>query len=235
MNPLSLENKTIITVSILLILAGSLENSFATLQNSTLDSQGNYANPSLGITFQATPGWNVQEPKKSQPGAPDIAVIAPYSTGFTASISFTVEKSNGTSLDSYVENKKSQLLANNQSTNIIFLSEQESTIGGFAAKISLLDENFTSQDSNNMIKFKQAVVLANDKFYTITYANDEKNFDADVSSYDQLLSSIKFVNGSVAPPIGYISIAIVLSALAGGTIIIIKRKRQSQRNHYNKK
>lgn len=223
-----MNNKTIIAVFLLLILVSSIQNSLAVSQNSTLDSQGNYANPSLGITFQAPPGWTVQEPKKSQPDAPDIAVIAPYSNGFTASISINVEKSNGALLDNYVENKKNQLMITNQSNSIIFLSEQDDSIGGFAAKTSLLEENFTSQNNSNTIKFKQTVVLVNDKFYTIIYANDEKNFDTDISSYDQLLNSIKFVNDNASLPFDYVPIAIAGIVLAIGVIIIIKRKMHSQ-------
>lgn len=218
--------RIILSISLLLILSASVPNSFASSENSTLDSQGNYANPSLGITFQAPEGWTVQEPNKSQSGAPEIAVIAPYSSGFTASISFNIENANGTSLDDYIKDKKSQLMANNQSGNIIFLSEQNDTIDGFVAKLSLLEENFTSQNDNNTIKFKQAIVLANDKFYMITYANDENNFDADLSNYDQLLGSIKFVNNDTSFLFDYASIGIVGGALAVGVIITIKRKKK---------
>ncbi|MGI0046689.1 MAG: hypothetical protein ACREBB_05825 [Nitrosotalea sp.] len=221
-----MDNRIIISISLLLILSISIPNSFASLENSTLDSQGNYANPSLGITFQAPEGWTVQEPNKSQSGAPEIAVIAPYSSGFTASISFNIENANGTSLDDYIKNKNNQLMANNQSGNITFLSKQNDTIDGFVAKISLLEENFTSQNGNNIIKFKQATILANDKFYMITYANDENNFDADLSNYDQLLDSIKFVSSDTSFLFDYVSIGIVVGALVVGVIIIIKRKKK---------
>jgi hypothetical protein len=213
------------SVSLFLLLVGFVPNSLASSQNSTLDSQGNYANPSLGITFQAPEDWTVQEPKKSQPNAPDIAVIAPYSNGFPSSISINVEKADGTSLDDYVKNKISQLTSSNQSNNIVFLSEQNGTIDGFAAKTALLLENFTSQNGSNMIKFKQVIVLANDEFYTITYANEEKNFDNDLPSYDQLLNSITFVNNDKSSWLDYVSIGIVAGALIVG-LVIIKRKRK---------
>jgi len=216
----------IISASLFLLLISFVPNSLAVSQNSTLDSQGNYANPSLGITFQAPEGWTVQEPKKSQPNAPDIAVIAPYSNGLTSSISFIVEKANGTSLDDYVKNKINQLTSDNQSNNIALLSEQDGTIGGVAAKTSLLQENFTSQNISTVIKFKQAIVLANDEFYTITYASEEKNFDSDLPSYDQLLDSIKFVNSGTSSWLDYLSIGIVAGALIVG-LVIIKRKRRS--------
>ena len=199
------------------------------MQNSTLDSQGNYANPSLGITFQAPEGWTVQEPKKSQPDAPDIAVIAPYSNGFTASISFSVEKANGTSLDDYLKNKENQLISNDRSNAVTLLSEQDDTVNDLAAKTLLFEENFTSQGNTNLIKFKQSIVLANEKFYTITYANLASNFDSDLPNYVQVQSSIKFENTD-SFPFDYVSIAIG-GALAAGTIIIIKRKKhQSQKD-----
>lgn len=223
-------NARIISVSFFLLIVSFVPDSFAASQNSTLDSQGNYANPSLGIAFQAPGGWTVQEPKKSQPNAPDIAVIAPYSNGFPPSISFNVEKANGTSLDDYVENKINQLTSGSQSNNISFLSEQNGTIDGFAAKTSLLQENFTSQNGTSVIKFKQVIVLANDEFYTITYANEEKNFDSDLPNYDQLLSSIQFVNSDTSSWLDYVSIGIVAGALIVGLVLIKRKRRPLQKN-----
>ncbi len=229
----SLDNRIVISISFLLILVSLTQTSFAISQNSTLDSEGNYANPSLGITFRAPSGWAVDEPKKSQPNAPDIAVIAPYSSGFTASISFIVEKANTTSLDDYIKNKETQLTSN-QSNNITFLSEQDFTVGGYPAKVSLIEENFSSQGSNKIIEFKQAVILANEKFYTISYANEKKGFDTELSNYDQLLDSIKFVNNDTSYWLDYLSIGIVAIALAVG-IIIRRKKTHSQKTRFLRK
>lgn len=208
-----------------MVLSASFSNSFASQGNSTLDLQGNYANPSLGISFQAPQGWSVQEPSKSQPGAPEIAVIAPYSGGFTASISFNIENANGTSLDDYVKDKRNQLEANNQSGDIMILSEQNDTIDGFFAEISTLEENFTAQKGNSIIEFKQATVLANDKFYMITYANDKNSFDNNLSDYDTLLTSIKFTN-EASSLFDYAPISIAAGALILAAVIVIKRKRR---------
>jgi len=220
----------IISFSFFLLLVSFVPDSFAVSQNSTLDSEGNYANPSLGITFQAPGGWTVEEPKKSQPGAPDIAVIAPYSNGFPSSISFNVEKANGTSLDDYVQNKINQLTGGNQSSNITVLSEQNGTIDGFAAKISLIQENFTLQNGSSVVKFKQVIVLANGEFYTIIYANEEKNFDSDLPSYDQLLSSIQFVNNDTSSWLDYVSAGIAAGALIVGLVLIKRKRKPLQKN-----
>jgi hypothetical protein len=209
-----------------LILVNLIPSSFASSQNSTLDEQGNYLNTSLGIGFQAPQGWIVQEPKKTQPGAPDIAIVGPYSSEFTPSISFVVEKSNGTLLNDYFENKKIQILKNAQSQNISFLSEQDSTINGYNAKIAIIKEDFTTQGQSTVIKFKQAIVLANDNFYTITYANEDKNFDVSLSNYDGLLNSITFTNSQNSFGTGlWLPIAGIGAAIAIGAILVIKRKR----------
>jgi hypothetical protein len=203
-----------------------LPSSFAISLNSTLDEQGNYLNPSLGIGFQAPEGWIVQEPKKSQSGAPDIAVVAPYSSEFTPSISFIVEKTNGTSLDNYFENKKNQIIKETQSQNVSLLSEQDSTIDGYNAKIIIIKENFTEQGQSVPIKFKQAIVLADDNFYTITYANLEKNFDASLSNYDTLLNSITFTNSQNSIGIGlWLLIGGIGVAIAIGAILVIRKNR----------
>jgi len=219
-------NLKIVSVIFVLILTNLFPSSFASQLNSTLNEQGNYLNPSLDIGFQVPQGWLVQEPKKSQSGAPDIAVVAPYSSEFTPSISFVVEKANGTSLESYFESKKSQIIKDAQSKNVSFLSEQDSIIGGYNAKIIIIKENFTEQGISAPIKFKQMFVLADDNFYTITYANLEKNFDASLSSYNALLNSITFTNlqHSLGMDI-WLVIGGIGGAIAIGILLVIRKKR----------
>ena len=91
--------------------------------------------------------------------------------------------------------------------------------------MSLSEENFTSQGNNNMTEFKQATVLANDKFYTIIYANDKNNFDSELSDFNQILDSIKFADNGEASMLDYLSIGIVGIAIAGGMIIRQKNLR----------
>lgn len=203
-----------------------IPSSFASSQNSTLDEQGNYLNPSLSIGFQAPEGWIVQEPKKTQLGAPDIAIVGPYSGEFTPSISFIVEKANGTSLNNYYEDKKSQITRTAQTYDVSFLSEQNSTIDGYDAKVTIIKENFTAQGQTDTIKFEQAIVLANDNFYTITYANEEKNFDTSLSNYITLLKSITFTSSQNNLEIGFwLPIWGIVVAIAIGSILIIRKKR----------
>jgi hypothetical protein len=223
----SLNLKIISTMSIL-ILTGLISNAFASPLNSTLDQQGNYLNPSLGIGFQVPEGWLAQESKKSEQGAPDIAVVGPYSEGFPPSISFIVEKANGTSLDDFFEHKKNDILKDAHSENITFLSELDTTINSQNVKLLILKEDFTMQQKSVVVKFKEALVLANGNFYTITYANDEKNFDASLSNYNALLNSITFINQQNSPEKDYwLPLSGTGAAIAIGVFLIIKKKKKS--------
>lgn len=217
--------RILVALSVILIFSNSCQNSHAIAQNSTLDSQGNYANPSLGIAFQAPPGWTVQEPKKYQSDAPDVALIAPYSNGFIASISVSVEKANGTLLGDYVKKENNLLLGTNNTGGIKFVSTEDGTVGGLAAKISQIEENFSSQGSNNVVKFKQAIVLADDKFYTISFADEKREFDSNLPAYDQMLSTVKFT-GEDSVNLEYLSIGIIASVLAVAATVAIRKKKR---------
>jgi hypothetical protein len=210
-----------------MILVGLIPSSFASSQNSTLDQQGNYHNPSLGMVFPVPEGWIVEEPKKTQAGAPDVAIIAPYSGGFTPSISFIVEKANNTPLSDYFENKKNQIVKDAQSQNVVFLSEQDNMINGHNAKILILRENFVTQGQNTVIKFKEAIVLANGNFYTISYANEEKNFDTSLSNYDNFLNSITFSNGQNLLETFWFPIVGIGAAIVIGAILVKRKKERS--------
>lgn len=220
----------LISATCILVLVSLLPSSFATSQNSTLDNQGNYTNPSLGISFHVPEGWLVQEPKKSQSGAPDIAIVGPYSAGFTPSISFSVENANGTTLDDYMKKINDQLTYAQQSGNIKLLSEKQGTIAGHASKIILIQENFTSGGKNMTLKFKQLNTLVNDQFYTITYASDINTFESGLAVYDKLIETIKFANSGQSLNLDYISI-IVIAVLIGIVIMMIKRKKYSPVNN----
>lgn len=217
------------------VLASSIPISYASPENSTLGSQGGYANPSLGIEFQAPAGWTVEEPKKFDPGAPDVAVVAPYSSNFTASISLNVESANATTLDSYVRAKTAQLEAGNPAAGIRLLSEQPDTVDGFPASTLLFEENFTSKGQGSMIKFKQAMVKADGRFYTITYANDLKDFDSALPDYGQMISSLKLGGGTTAFPLDYLSMAIVIVAVGAGLGMSVLRKSKRPQGSQPKK
>ena len=210
------------TVCLLFIM---IPPTFAT--NST-EETGNYNNQLLGFSLSPPNGWTVQELKKTQSNAPDLAIVAPKVEGFAPVISVSVENSNGTSLDEHVKDEKARLQPAVDAGRLTFLSDETKKINGYDAQISESKGEFLSQNQGFIIKFREAIISANDKFYAITYANQEKHFDDELQNFDGVLSSFQILsNKSNEPSTNFIleiGIGIVI-AIGVVTIIIIKRKK----------
>ena len=219
----------ILVLNICFLLFVSLVPQIFASSNST-EETGNYANQQLGFSFHPPDNWTVQELKKTQPNAPDVVVVGTKIDGFAPAISVSVENSNGTSLDDYVKNVKARLQPAVDAGRLIFLSDETKKINGYDADISESKGEFISENQGFIIKFKEAIISANDKFYSITYANQEKHFDDDLQRFDDVLNSFQIVsNESNQPQTNLtleISIGIAIAIGAGVAVgIIVKRKK----------
>ena len=200
----------------------------ATFATNSTEETGNYNNQLLGFSLSPPNGWTVQELKKTQSNAPDLAIVAPKVEGFAPVISVSVENSNGTSLDEHVKDEKARLQPAVDAGRLTFLSNETKKINGYDAQISESKGEFLSQNQGFIIKFKEAIISANDKFYAITYANQEKHFDDELQNFDGVLSSFQILsNKSNEPSTNFILESCIGIAIAIGivTIIIIKRKK----------
>ena len=216
----------ILAPSICFLFFVSLVPQIFASSNST-EETGNYANPQLGFSFLPPDNWTVQELKKTQPNAPDVAVVGTKIEGFAPVISVSVENSNGTSLDDYVKSVKTRLQPAVDAGRLIFLSDETKKINGYDADISESKGEFISQNQGFIIKFREAIISANDKFYIVTYVNQEKYFDTDLQSFDQVLNSFQIISNQSNPPqtnlILEIGIGIAIVGVATG--ILVKRKK----------
>jgi peptidyl-prolyl cis-trans isomerase B (cyclophilin B) len=206
--------------------------------NST-EETGSYVNQQLGFSFYPPDNWTVQELKKTQPNAPDVAVVGTKIEGFAPSISISVENSNGTSLEEYVKDQKALLQPAVDAGRLIFLSDETKKINGYDTDISESKGEFISQNQGFIIKFNKAIISANDKFYAITYANQEKYFDDNLQSFDDVLNSFQIVsNNSNESSTNFtfeigigVAIAIGIGAAVG---IFIKSKKSQKSQTLNK-
>ena len=200
--------------------------------NST-EETGNYVNQQLGFSFYPPVNWTVQELKKTQPNAPDVAVVGTKIDGFAPSISISVENSNGTSLDDYVKNIKARLQPAVDAGRLIFLSDETKKINGYDADVSESKGEFISQNQGFVIKFREAIISANDKFYIITYANQEKYFDNDLQSSDQVLNSFQILSNESNQPQSTLTLEIGIGIAVGVGIavgILVKRKKSLKKS-----
>jgi len=204
--------------------------------NSTLDEKENYANQLLGFSIRPPDDWTIQELKKTQPNAPDVAMIAPKLEGFVSVISVSVENSNGTSLEEYVKDKKTQLQPVVDAGKLVFLSNETKKINGYDAKISEARGEFLSQNQSFIVKFKEAVIDANGRFYTITYANQEKHFDDSLQSFDNVLNSFQILSNKTNESSTNFSLEIgigIVIAIGVAVIILVKRKKFLKKTSQN--
>ena len=203
--------------------------------NST-EETGNYANQQLGFSFHPPDNWTVQELKKTQPNAPDVVVVGTKIEGFAPSISISVINSNGTVLEKYVKDEKALLQPAIDAGRLIFLSDESKKINGYDAEISESKGEFLSQNQGFIIKFKEAIISANDKFYAVTYANQEKYFDNDLQSFNDVLNSFQIVSDKSSEPSTNltfeIGIGVAIATGIGVAVgILIKRKKSVLQNH----
>ena len=216
----------ILVSSICFLFFASLIPQIFASSNST-EETGNYANQQLGFSFHPPDNWTVQELKKTQSNAPDVAVVGTKIEGFAPAISISVENSNVTSLEEHIKDQKAQLQPAIDAGRLIFLSNENKKINGYDAYISESKGEFISQNQGFIIKFKEAIISANDKFYAITYANQEKYFDNDLQSFDEVLNSFQIVSNNSSINFTFeIGIGIAIAVGIGAAVgILIKRKR----------
>jgi len=208
------------------------------VSHSTLDKSGNYQNTLYGFSFHIPENWTIQEPEKTQPESPDVVVVGPAADGFTPVVAFLIENTNGTSLDEHVKNTRKNLQVVIDAGRLEILSEENKQIKGYDAHITEAKGGFVSKDKILIIKYKEIVIKNNDKFYTLTYTNQEKNFDSDLSIFNAVLDSFEtsskpnmtLPNSSSGIAVG-IGIAI---AVAIAAIIVIKRKKKPTEKNNSK-
>ena len=195
----------------------------------TLDETGNYLNTLFGFSFHVPQGWLVQEPEKTQPEAPDVVVVGPNNGEFSPVISFLVENTNGTSLENHIKETRKHLQPVIDAGRLKILSEEDKNINGYNAHVTDAKGSFISRDKIFLIKYNEIVIESNNKFYTLTYTNEEKNFDSGLSTFNAVLDSFsigaKQQNGSeVSKYMPGISIGIGVAVIAA--VVAIRRKKK---------
>ena len=201
-------------------------------------NNGIYSNTKFGFSFHAPQGWTLQEPQKSQPETPDVVVVGPQNDEFNAVIAFLIENKTGTSLDQHVKETRTNLQPIIDAGRLEILSEENKNIKGFDSHVTEAKGGFITRDKILMIKYKEIVLEDDNKFYTITYTNQEKDFGSDLTTFNNVLDSFKTsshpktesqpTDFSSESDIGMnviIGIAVGIGA-AVAIVVIVKRKKK---------
>lgn len=213
-------------------------------------NDGNYSNTLHGFSFQAPQGWTLQEPQKMQPETPDVVILGPRTDEFNSVIAFLIEDKNRTSLEQHVKDTRKNLQPIIDAGRLEILSEENKNIKGFNAYVTDAKGGFTVRDKIFIIKYKEIVLESDSKFYTITYTNQEKDFDPGLIAFNNILDSFKIsskqktessaIDFSSETDISMnnvgigIAIAIGAAAIAIAVVIKIKKKSIKQKPHTTK-
>ncbi len=165
-------------------------------------TSGDYSNEELGFSATFPDGWLVQEPKKTNPAAPDVAAVGPKIGDFNPTISVTILDREGKSLDDRINEVKESLQEAIDLDQLEILSEENLVIDGRDAHSITSKGAFVTPGGIIKIIFKETVIPSSDKFYAITYANGENNFDENLSQYDESLNSFTLLGEESLPPEG---------------------------------
>lgn len=156
-----------------------------------------YENKELGISFKVPEGWLLQEPKKTNPNAPDIVAVGPRMGFIPTYISLTVSDTNGKTLDDMIK-MNNELIKNVTASgiNIEIISREKSTINEKQAYLTNIKEPFQHNGTSYFAQFKQVTISTPEKFYIFTYATGNDTFNDNVSKFDDSVNSFKMLSDS---------------------------------------
>jgi len=145
-----------------------------------------FENQQLDVKFSAPVGWLLQQPEKTSEDAPDVVAVGPKVDGINPYISLTIKEVKGKTIDDLVEEK------NNILEELIYLNKLE-VLSQTKTKTNVVETdaigNFESNDGLFKIKFRDVMILTNDKLYTFAYSNTVDNFDDEISKFNKSLNS----------------------------------------------
>ena len=199
------------------------------VSHSKMDENGNYINTLLDFSFHVPPGWFVQEPEKTQPEAPDVVVVSSQVDGFTPVVSFLVENTNGTSLEDHIKKTRTNLQILVDAGRLQILSEEDKKINGYDSHVTDAKGGFITKDKVFLVKYKEIIIKSDDKFYTLTYTNQEKHFEENLADFNEILNSLKISKPKGTLPIPQfppeVGIGIAIATAIAVIVLVVKRKR----------
>jgi len=150
-----------------------------------------YSNKELGFSATFPSGWMVQEPQKTTSGTPDVAAVGPQTDDFPPTITVTVLDSNDLSMDERITQGKQALEPVIEAGQLEILSEEKIKIDGNDAFTIETKGVFETSAGTLDVKFKETTILSSGKFYIITFASSENDFDTFLPDYENTLNSFE--------------------------------------------
>lgn len=160
------------------------------------DQDPEYVDEDLGISFMAPVGWSIQEPAKTHPEVPDVVLVGSTTGLINPTISILVVPVDGRTLDDYVDEVQQRLQASIDSGQLELSSVEKTHIAGRDVHIRNAIGAFQTGDTITNVQFREINFLSGDSLYTITYTNNEDDFDDSLPNLESVLDSFT-IDGEV--------------------------------------
>ena len=151
-------------------------------------SDTTYTNNKLGISFSAPAGWLIQEPHKRTADVPDVIVVGPNISEINPVISVNVVFRD-ISIDEKLAETKATIQPALDDGSFQIISEEKITIHGNEAYELEVLGFFERGNSTYNMKFKEVLIATPEKFYTLTYTNEEQYFENHLQAFQKLIDS----------------------------------------------
>src|SRR3989338_4827105 len=154
-----------------------------------------YSSEKFGFSIEFPQGWFVQEIEDPNPAIPDVAAVEPKANGMPSSISVLIQNSTGPSLKEFVEQWENQFLKSSIERGLLVIQSNETTtVNGLEAIISVVNGAAVTPTGEIKIKYKEATIAGPDKFYKVSYASTEEEFENNLQKFENSLKSFKILS-----------------------------------------
>ena len=148
-----------------------------------------YSDQKLGVFFTVPEGWSIQYPQKTKPDVPDIVVVGPINAGMNPTISIIIDSTDGESLEYRFAKKMNTLQQPIDEGLLEIISEEKTTVNNKEAYVVQALGKFEVGNNTINVKFNQVLIATPEKFYTLTYTNEENNFENHLEKFNTVLNS----------------------------------------------
>jgi len=148
-----------------------------------------YVNEELGISFIAPQDWLIQEPEKTNSDVPDVVAIGPINETTYPAISITIIDVDNRSVEQYLAEKSIALQSSIEAGQLTIISEEVTTVNGKEAYLLEVSGKFPTENGIANVKFLEILIPTPEKFYILTYINDENNYENQLENFNAALNS----------------------------------------------
>ena len=150
-----------------------------------------YNSDEFGFSMSLPVGWQLQEPAKSQEGAPDIVIVGTKQGIIPPTFSITIEKDSKKSFDEKISDVEELIKQDIAKGGMINVTNKKEKIGNYDAYVIESVIPWNVGGGIYPLQVKEILISSGHDFYTINYYNDKNYFNNNLETFEKSLDSFK--------------------------------------------